>query len=175
MRTAEVTRPAATTAAVARSPRARATGRATAAVRLVEEDAVRPPVPSSALDLLRRSDAELVAAQLAGSPEERFVHAHLAALRAGAALLEVTGRPRRRPAPRTVWEMVAAVAPGLDHWTSFFASGAAARAAVESGRDAGVDDARAERTVAAAEDFQDAVRRHLDVDVPEQRLLLHAS
>lgn len=142
----------------------------------VEAEAVRPPVPASALDLLRRSDAELVAAQLATSPEERFVHAHLAALRAGAALLEVTGRPRRRPAPRTVWEMVAAVAPTLEHWTSYFAAGAAARAAIEVGRDAGMDDARADRTVAAAEDFQDAVRGHLAVDAPEQgRLLLHAS
>ncbi|WP_233404801.1 SAV_6107 family HEPN domain-containing protein [Actinotalea solisilvae] len=133
-------------------------------------------VPASAHELLRRSDAELVAAQLAGSPDERFVHAHLAALRAGAAILEVTGRPRRRPVPRTVWDMVAAVAPELEAWTSFFAAGAPARAAVESGREGVVDVDRAERTVAAAEDFQDVVRRRLLADAPEQgRLLLHAS
>lgn len=133
-------------------------------------------VPESAVELLRRSDAELVAAQLAGSPDERFVHAHLAALRAGAALLEVTGRPRRRPVPRTVWDMVAAVAPELEPWTAFFAAGASARAAVESGREGVLDAGRAERTVAAAEDFQDVVRRRLLLDAPEQgRLLLHAS
>ncbi|MBX9246766.1 colicin transporter [Actinotalea ferrariae] len=153
------------------------TGRSTPAVRLVGDDGeVRPPVPTSALDLLLRSDAELVAAQLEGSVEERFLHGHLAALRAGAALLEVTGRPRRRPMPRTVWDMVAAVAPELEHWTSFFAAGAPARAAVEAGRGGAVDPERAEATVAAAEDFQDAVRRTLALDTPERgRLLLHAS
>lgn len=136
----------------------------------------RPPVPVSALELLARSDGELVAAQLAGSVGERFVHAHLAALRAGAALLEVTGRPRRRPTPRTVWDMVAAVAPELEQWTTFFAAGARLRAAIESGRDGVVDADRTDRTVAAAEDFQDVVRRRLSADAPAQgRLLPHAS
>src|SRR5699024_10901755 len=115
-----------------------------------------------------RSDAELVASQLAQVPGDRYVHAHLAALRAGAALLEVTGRPRRRPAPRTVWDMVAAVAPELTGWTTFFASGASLRAAVEAGRDDAVDPPRADQAVAAAEDFQDAVRDRLGV--PSGRL-----
>lgn len=119
------------------------------------------PVPESALELMARSDAELLAAQLASDSQEQFLHAHLAALRAGAALLQVTGRPARRPAPRTVWDMVAAVAPELGEWTAFFADGAATRAAVESGRST-VDPARAERTIRAAEDFQDALRSVLD-------------
>ncbi|HWS58551.1 MAG TPA: SAV_6107 family HEPN domain-containing protein [Actinotalea sp.] len=131
-------------------------------------------VPPSALDLLARSDAELVAARLAG-PSERFVHAHLAALRAGAALLAATGRPSGRPALRTVWEMVAAVAPELEGWTAWFADGAALRAAVESGRGR-VDEDRAERTLAVAEDFQDAVRGVLAVDGAGQgTLALRAS
>lgn len=121
-------------------------------------DASAPPVPPAALELLARSDAELVAAQLAGTPEEQFLHAHLAALRAGAALLQVTGRPGGRTRPRTVWDMVAAVAPDLAPWTAFFAAGATLRSAVEAGRDGLVDLARAERTLAAAEDFQDSVR-----------------
>ena len=127
------------------------------------------PLPASALDLLARSDAELVAARLAGA-SERFVHAHLAALRAGAAVLVVTGRPSGRPVLRTVWQMVATVAPDLEGWTAWFADGAALRAAVESGR-ATVDDARADRTLAVAEDFQDAVRRLLDVDGAGQGML----
>ena len=118
-------------------------------------DASAPPVPPAALELLARSDAELVAAQLAGTPEEQFLHAHLAALRAGAALLQVTGRPGGRARPRTVWDMVAAVVPELTPWTVFFAAGATIRSAVEAGRDGVVDDARAERTLAAAEDFQE--------------------
>lgn len=126
------------------------------------------PVPPQVDQLLARSDAELVAAQLAQLPGDRYVHAHLAALRAGAALLEVTGRPRRRPAPRTVWDMVAAVAPELGGWTAFFASGAPLRSAVEAGRDDAVDVARADQAVAAAEDFQDAVREL--VGAPSGRL-----
>jgi hypothetical protein len=127
--------------------------------------------------LLVRSDAELVAAQLAGEPQERFLHAHLAALRAGAAVLEVTGRPVRRPVPRTVWDMVALVAPELGSWAAFFAAGAPARSAIEAGRDGMVDAERAERTVCAAEDFQDAVRAFLGTrDAPSQgSLALRAS
>lgn len=124
-------------------------------------DAVAP-VPASAHAMLARSEAELVAAQLASAPQDRFLHAHLAALRAGAAVLEVTGRPVRRPAPRTVWDMVTLVAPDLGSWAAFFAAGAAARSAIEAGREDVVDDERAERTVCAAEDFQDAVRALLD-------------
>ncbi|NCT92073.1 colicin transporter [Cellulomonas sp. APG4] len=126
------------------------------------------PLPPQVDELLARSDAELVASQLAQLPGDRYVHAHLAALRAGAALLEVTGRPRRRPAPRTVWDMVAAVSPELSGWTAFFASGASLRAAVEAGRDEVVDAARADQAVAAAEDFQDAVREA--VGAPSGRL-----
>jgi len=132
------------------------------------------PLPTSVLDLLARSDAELVAARL-GGPSEQFVHAHLAALRAGAALLAVTGRPTGRPVLRTVWEMVASVEPDLAGWTAWFADGAALRAAVESGR-AEVDDERAERTLAVAEDFQEAVRRLLSLDGGAQgELALRAS
>src|SRR5665647_2256435 len=79
----------------------------------------QPPVPDSALDLLARSDAELVAATLASASDETLLHAHLAALRAGAALVQVRGRPGGRPAPRTVWDMVAVLAPELAAWAAF--------------------------------------------------------
>ncbi len=125
--------------------------------------AAQVPLPAAAMRLLARSEAELVAAQLSSSDDERFVHAHLAALRAGAALLAVVGRPSRRRGPRPVWDLVAAAVPELAGWTAFFADGAPIRSAVEAGRHAGVDPARAEATVTAAEDFQDAVRRHIGV------------
>jgi hypothetical protein len=105
-----------------------------------------------------RSDAELVAASLAPGAAERFLHAHLAAVRAGAALLQVTGRPSRRRTVRTVWDMVAVVAPDLARWADFFAGNAPARSAIEAGRTHVVDDLRAERVVCAAEDFHAAVR-----------------
>jgi len=138
-------------------------------------DPSKPPVPEAAVELLARSDAELVAT-LASAPDETLLHAHLAALRAGAALVQARGRPGGRPAPRTVWDMVAVLAPDLAGWTAFFADNAVARAAVEAGRGAMVDPARAERALAAAEDFQDAVRAELGmVAAPQGRLALRAS
>jgi len=136
----------------------------------------QPPVPDSALDLLARSDAELVAATLASAPDETLLHAHLAALRAGAALVQVRGRPGGRPAPRTVWDMVAVQAPELAAWAAFFADNAGTRSAVEAGRGDLVDGRRAERALAAAEDFQTAVRAVIGVGVqPQGQLALRAS
>ena len=136
----------------------------------------QPPVPDSALDLLARSDAELVAATLASAPDETLLHAHLAALRAGAALVQVRGRPGGRPAPRTVWDMVAVLAPELAAWAAFFADNAGTRSAVEAGRGDRVDARRAERALAAAEDFQTAVRAVIGADVqPQGQLALRAS
>lgn len=139
-----------------RAARARGRGRPGPAARVAG-----PPVSDGAVELLGRSDAELVAAQLSGEPEERLVHAHLAALRAAAAVLAVKGSPGRRRSPRPVWEMVGEVAPELADWAAWFAAAAPVRAAAEAGRrDVSVE--QAERTVAAAEDFQDAVRAMLD-------------
>jgi len=136
----------------------------------------QPPVPDSALDLLARSDAELVAATLASAPDETLLHAHLAALRAGAALVQVRGRPGGRPAPRTVWDMVAVLAPELAAWAAFFADNAGTRSAVEAGRGDLVDGRRAERALAAAEDFQTAVRAVIGAGVqPQGQLALRAS
>ena len=125
---------------------------------------VRAPVPASAVDLLARGDAELVAATFSQEASTRFVHAHVAALRAGAALVQVSGRPVRRPPLRTVWDMVAAVAPELSGWAAYFADNAAARSAIEAGRPGVVDDERAELTLAAAEDFHAAVRARIGLD-----------
>lgn len=133
------------------------------------------PVPDSAVELLARSDAELVAATLAPTPEEVLLHAHLAALRAGAALVGVRGRPGGRPAPRTVWDMVAAVAPELSAWAAFFADNAAVRSAVEAGRSV-VDMSRAERVLGAAEEFRTEVLEAIGLtDEAQGRLALRAS
>jgi len=120
------------------------------------------PLPVTAVDLLRRADGELLAAQFSGSPAEMFNHAHLAALRAAAAVLAVRGRPTGRRAPRTVWDMLAAVAPEAAAWSTFFAAGAPLRLAVDAGRFDAVDADHAERTLCAAEDFLDEVRALLE-------------
>ena len=108
--------------------------------------------------LLARADGELVAAQFSAEPWEQFSHAHLAALRAAAAVVAARGRPGGRGAPRTVWGMLEQVAPELGVAARFFADGAALRSAVDAGRFDQVDDDRAERTLVAAEDLVDAAR-----------------
>lgn len=121
----------------------------------------RPRVPRTSWELLGRSDAELVAAQFATESWERFVHAHLAALRAAAAVVAVHGRPTGRRAPRTVWDMLGAVEPELASWAELFAAGAGTRTSIEAGRFDAVTVESAESALCAAEDFADEVRRLL--------------
>ncbi len=111
-----------------------------------------------AQELLARADAELLAAQYSSEPWERFGHAHLAGLRAGAAVVARRGAPTGRGAPRSVWGMLTQVAPELEPLARFFADGAALRSAVDAGRFDQVDEDRAERTLCAAEDLVDAAR-----------------
>jgi len=116
------------------------------------------PTPARVLDLLARADAELLAAQFSSEPWEQLSHAHLAALRAGAAVVASRGAPSGRRAPRTVWSMLGAVAPELGSWSTYFAEAASLRSAVDAGRFELVGPERAEEAVCAAEDFVDAAR-----------------
>ena len=108
--------------------------------------ASRAPVASTSLDLLDRSRASLLLACRTGDAGERYVEAHLGALRAAAALLAArslpgattgSGRAIRasttRSRPRSVWELLPRVAPELTEWAAFFAASARRRAAVERG------------------------------------------
>jgi hypothetical protein len=114
---------------------------------------------------LARADAELLAAQFSSEAWERFTHAHLAALRAAAAVVAGRGSPSRRGAPHTVWEMLAAVAPELARWAALFADGARLRTALEAGRFEAVSAARAEQALCDAEDFIDVARSAMGEDV----------
>lgn len=109
-----------------------------------------------ARELLARADAELLAAQYSSEAWERFSHAHLAGLRAAAAVVARRGAPGGRGAPRTVWGMVDVVAPELAELAGFFADGASLRSAVDAGRFDRVTEERAEQTLCRAEDLVDA-------------------
>jgi hypothetical protein len=64
------------------------------------------------------------------------VAAHLAALRAAAAVVAVRAEPvgsGRRKRPQSVWELLPRVEPALAEWAAFFAAGAGKRAAAEAG------------------------------------------
>ncbi len=93
-----------------------------------------PPIPPAAFDLLDAAARGLGEAATTAVPADRFAAAHLAALRAGAAVLAVRTRPdARRRRPRSVWAMLPAVAPELTEWAAYFAAGAGKRAAADAG------------------------------------------
>jgi hypothetical protein len=90
-------------------------------------DAVPLPsrVPSAALSLLRTARHGLAEAEVEGDPGTRYICAHLAALRAAAAIVAARGEPgsgARRRRPRSVWELLPQVEPALAEWAAFFAA-----------------------------------------------------
>jgi len=121
----------------------------------------RPPVPTSAIMLIERARAGLLQACDARSAAERYVAAHLAALRAAAAVLAVLGRPAMRGGPRSVWEVLPRVAPELGEWAAFFAATASRRAAVEAGRGEIITIRDADDLLRDAEAFHDVVESFL--------------
>lgn len=125
---------------------------------------LRPPgVPGSALELMDRSREGIRVAEHATDRGERYVQAHLAALRAAAAVLAVRGRPRRAGSPLNVWSVLPRVAPELSEWAAYFAAGAPRRQAVEAGRSGIVTAREADDLLRAATDFLDVVSHELGV------------
>lgn len=101
------------------------------------------PLGHPTLDLVEHARGCLAEAAAATVPNERFAAAHLAALRAAAAVLAAQARPasarrsgrtgRRGQGPRNVWELLPGVAPELSEWAAFFAANAGKRAAAQAG------------------------------------------
>jgi hypothetical protein len=114
---------------------------------------VGPPVGPAAADLVGAARRGLVHAALAPQPAEKYVAAHLAALRAAAAVLAVraTGGRARRPA--SAWALLSRVAPELAEWAGFFAAGARKRAAAEAGLPRAVTAREADDLLRDAETF----------------------
>ena len=119
-------------------------------------------VPGSALALIAQSRGVLAEATMAWDPGERFRLAHLAALRAAAAVVADRGRPagaRRRL--MSVWVLLDTIAPELSDWTRYFAAGASQRAAVEAGARHAVGRRAADDQVRSAEEFVLTIERTL--------------
>jgi HEPN superfamily protein len=89
--------------------------------------------PSSLRILFEQARQGLLDAEYAVRPLDRYAQAHLAALRAAAAVLAAHARPRGRARPTSVWVLLATVAPELAEWSKFFAASSATRAAAEAG------------------------------------------
>lgn len=119
------------------------------------------------LDLLDRSRAVLLQACHSSTAAERYTQAHLAALRAGAALLAARTVPSRRSRPRSVWEVLPTLAPELSEWAVLFADSGRRRLALERGADV-VTARDADDLVRSGERFLELVRAslHLPCEVP---------
>jgi hypothetical protein len=107
-----------------------------------------PPLPPAAVQLLGQARAALAEAAGCTDPRRRYATAHLGALRGAAAVLAARTRPesgRRRP--RSAWVLLEQVAPELGEWASFFAAGAAKRAAAEAGLSRAVTEREADDLV----------------------------
>ncbi|MEV6692867.1 SAV_6107 family HEPN domain-containing protein [Micromonospora sp. NPDC051196] len=120
-----------------------------------------PTVPAHVLP--HRTPAQLLAVARQGLAEAarttpdglRYAAAHLAALRAAAAVLAARARPAptRRSRITSVWVLLAGVAPELNEWANYFALAAGKRAAAEAGIPRVVTAREADDLLRAAEDF----------------------
>jgi SAV_6107-like HEPN len=112
----------------------------------------------AALGLLASARHGLDEAATSSRPAQRYASAHLAALRAAAAVLAARARPeiqgvRRVRRSRNAWVLLTQVAPELAEWAAFFAAGAGKRAAAEAGLDAAVTARESDDLVRDAEIF----------------------
>ena len=93
-----------------------------------------PGSGTAALDLLDRAQDSLLQACHAGSAADRFIAAHLGALRCAAALLAARpGKVRRGGPVRTVWLHLGLIAPELAEWADYFALAGQRRTQIEGG------------------------------------------
>lgn len=100
--------------------------------------------------------ADLVAAELADHPADRFLAAHRAALRATSVVLRVRTPPH--PGRRNAWQLVAQVAPELAEWAGFFLATQAKREVVAAGARAVVSEREADDLLRDAQRFCQVVR-----------------
>ena len=125
-------------------------------------------VAPAALALLQSARQGLAEAGEEGGAASRDVAAHLAALRAAAAVVAArpaAGTGPRRKAPKSVWELLPRVEPALAEWAAFFAAGARKRAAAEAGLARAVSGAEADDLLRDAETFLSLVEDALGVAV----------
>jgi hypothetical protein len=134
----------------------------------------KPLVPAHALP--HRTPAELLVLARHGLAEAeeqrvdglRYATAHLAALRAAAAVLAARARPApgRRGRLTSVWVLLTLVAPELSEWAEYFAASAVKRAAAEAGIPRVVTARQADDLLRSAESFVSVVELALGLAHP---------
>ena len=137
----------------------------------------RTCLPATTHSYLVRAAESLSEAMTATEVTTRYACAHVAALRAAAALLAARARPavptRRRP-QKNAWVLLAEVAPELAEWAGFFAAGAGKRAAAEAGSTRAVTEREADDLVRDADRFLAVVEQSLGL-VPHAPTLPYSS
>lgn len=133
-------------------------------------------LPAASHSYLERAAASLREAITSTDVPLRYAHAHVAALRATAALLAARAVPasgRRGRTQRNAWVLLAEVAPELAEWAAFFSAGAAKRAAAEAGSRRAVTEREADDLVRDADRFLGLVEEALGMarHVPFQETL----
>jgi len=136
-------------------------------------------LPAATHAYLLRAAASLAEAIGTREVPLRYAQAHVAALRATAALLAARARPVSRPRgsqQRNAWVLLAEVAPEFAEWARFFSAGAAKRAAAEAGSLRAVTEREADDLVRDADRFLALVERSLGLapHLPVQHSLPHA-
>lgn len=111
---------------------------------------------------LQRARSTLIEAELALRPGDRFLSAHLAALRIAAVVLSTRAHRTRRGRPRNAWQVLSEVAPEFGEWAAFFAATEGKRDAVRSGVPVMVTAREADDLVRDAQTFLGLVERRLD-------------
>jgi hypothetical protein len=120
-------------------------------------------LPATTHSYLDRAAESLAEAMTAGDVPTRYACAHVAALRAAAALLAARARPTavRGRRQKNAWVLLSEVAPELDEWATFFSAGAAKRAAAEAGSTRAVTEREADDLVRDADRFLAVVEQSL--------------
>jgi SAV_6107-like HEPN len=134
-------------------------------------------IAPSALALIESARRGLAAAEDEVAPGARYVVAHLAALRAAAAVVAARAEPpgTRRRRLQSVWELLPRVEPELREWAAFFAAGAAKRAAAEAGLPRAVTACEADELLRDAGAFLSLAEGALDISAGQQLLPLQTA
>ncbi len=123
------------------------------------------PLPDTTSAYLERAASSLREAIMSTDAGLRYTHAHVAALRATAALLAARATPapsrRGRAVQRNAWVLLAQVAPEFSEWAAFFSAGAAKRAAAEAGSARAVTEREADDLVRDADRYLGLVEESL--------------
>lgn len=114
-------------------------------------------LPATTHSYLERAAESLREAITATEVPARYACAHVAALRAAAALIAARAVPApttgRRRAQKNAWVLLAEVAPELSEWAAFFAAGASKRAAAEAGSSRAVTEREADDLIRESDRF----------------------